>query len=201
MGTDGVYRGTEIFDALKVAVPSHTYRYVVRSVFRSSQFRRILSKEEIERGVASSHDSVAGDGTLRAPSPAFLGQRQGWLATYPTHFGGDVMLNPELSFFEDPGHNLAVKISVSRRDGKVCLADANSRKCERPGRHATIANSYLSVDVDATWLSATGNQVTWSFTPGNGLSNRRYRVALTAFSNPQLDWLTGERLVEFTRQP
>lgn len=200
LGPDGVYRGTELFDSAAVTPTTHVYRYVVNNQLRSSQFRRTISSGEISSGVANVSDNVAGNASLTAPAAAVAGEQQSWLASYPQRFGGDASVDPELSIVDDRNQRLIARVRLSRRDSRICLEDSSlNRVCERVGRNAMLSNSSLTVDVDSTWRSVVNLDVTWVFTPADTLANRRFKVTPTAQSNPQLEWLTGERTVMINR--
>ena len=60
-GPDGVYRGTEVFDAARVRSAVHVYHYRIVGHGRSRDFRRTLSSGELAVGAASTTDSAAED--------------------------------------------------------------------------------------------------------------------------------------------
>lgn len=60
-GPDGVYRGTELFDAAVTPRATHVYRYVINNQFQSSQFQRTINSGETACGVANVIDDVTNE--------------------------------------------------------------------------------------------------------------------------------------------
>jgi hypothetical protein len=64
-GPDGVFRGTELFDAAVTPAATHVYRYVINNQLQSSSFQRTIKSGEMATGIANVIDDVTHENWLR----------------------------------------------------------------------------------------------------------------------------------------